>query len=82
MNKKQKEISSKCILDLIALHTSMRDFCRHINQDVSDVSRWKLGKTKIRVDAVVTICKLFGVRANTLRPDIFTDDVELIFKKK
>lgn len=82
MNIKQFETSKNAICDLVNQYKSIREFARVIDEDSSDVFRWKTGKSKIRIQAVLTICKLFHVEPQILRPDVFTPDVKLTFKKE
>jgi hypothetical protein len=81
MNKKQQEMSCKLVKELVDSYDSLREFARYTNQDVADIYRWKLGRTKIRAQAVVEFCRLFDCDPNLLRPDIFPAGIKLIFKK-
>lgn len=76
------EISQNAICELINQYASIRIFSRLIGEDSSDVFRWKTGKSKIRAQAVIKVCKLFDVTPQTLRPDIFPSDMKLVFKKE
>ncbi len=70
------------ILDtLINKHESMREFARAINEDPAAVCHWKNGKIVIHARAVISIARHFNIAPNELRPDIFPDDLKLIFKK-
>lgn len=81
MNKKECEESITAINELINNCVSLRAFARAIEEDSSDVHRWKTGTSKIRAKAVIKICKIFDIIPQVLRPDIFGNDVKLVFKK-
>lgn len=81
MNEDQFQSAKKIICDLIDSHKSLRIFARLIEEDSSDCFRWKKGASKIRPHAVIKICKMFGIKPQELRPDIFSDDVILTFKR-
>jgi hypothetical protein len=81
MDKKQIEIATKTFVSILEKHTSMRALGRAIDADASDISLWKHGRKPIRVKAVITMCKLFNVEPQLLRPDIFDQDVIITFKK-
>jgi len=81
MNDKQLTRSVTIINNLVNQHESMRSFARKINEDVSDVVRWKKGQTKIKTRAIVTICRLYGINPHELRPDWFPSDLKFVFQK-
>jgi hypothetical protein len=68
----------KCLIDKVG---TLRGFARAINEDKADIYRWKEGKAKIRTLAVINICKLYGIKPQYLRPDLFADDVVITFNK-
>lgn len=82
LSKEERKVSIEAFKAVINQSESIRSLAKLIGEDSSDISRWRNGFAKISVRAVVSICRLFDVRANTLRPDIFQSDVELVFKRK
>lgn len=82
MSKKQSEDSVQEILRIIEQVGGLRKLARLINEDLSDIWRWKSNTAKIRAEACIKICRLFDASPQKLRPDIFTSDVKLTFKKE
>jgi len=74
--------SVKIMNELIAKHKSMREFARVINEDPSDIHRWKTGKAIVKVRAIITIARLYGVKPYDLDGDLFPQDLEFVFKKR
>ena len=60
---------------------SMRDFALHIEECVSDVSKWKSGRKHLTVRVIVKLCRMFDVYPHELNPDHFPMDVRLEFTK-
>jgi hypothetical protein len=81
MDEKQMAVATKTFVGILAKHRSMRALGRVIDADASDISLWKYGRKPIRVKAVITMCRLFNVEPQLLRPDVFDPDVILTFKK-
>jgi hypothetical protein len=66
--------------EIIAKHPSLREFCRLINEDSSDVIRWRYGRNKIRARAIVAICALHPeVRPHDLNPEHFPANLRFVF---
>jgi len=74
------EKSIKTISALLEKHESMRAFSRIIGEDSADVSRWKTGHKEVSVRAVISICRIFGVKPSDLN-SVFPTDLEFVFKK-
>lgn len=74
---------SDIIKKLIKEAGSCRAFAREIDEDVSDVFRWKSEKLKIKARAIVKICRLYpDITPHDLRPDWYDKDVRFIFGVK
>ena len=74
---------AEVILKLIDNAGSCRAFARQIDEDVSDIFRWKAGKMKIKARAVVRICRLYrDVKPHDLRPEWYEPDVRFVFEDK
>lgn len=80
MTEEQREKARLIIDDLIKKHKSLRSLAKIIDEDSSDLCKWRLGKGKIGSGAVVKIARLFGIDPSSLRPDIFPKDTTLTFK--
>lgn len=81
LSKKQKIIAKKAIENIIESRESMRELGRFIEEDISDISRWKSGILKIKIHAVVKICQKFNIdQPSIFRPDIFPDNLKFIFE--
>jgi uncharacterized membrane protein YkvA (DUF1232 family) len=83
MNEQQTKKSMSLLSALIEnFYPTMREFSRTIHEETSDVSRWKGGHKKITMRALVEICRLHPVIIPwDLRPDVFPENLEFIFKK-
>lgn len=67
---------------LIKKHKTSRAFARLINEDASDILRWRLGRTHIKARAVVAICKLHPeIKPYDLNGDIFPPDLRFTFEE-
>jgi hypothetical protein len=80
MNKEQKEKVGDILEELIKKHKSLREFARAINEDSSDVVRWRKGSSKIHMRAAVCIAKIYKINIHDLRPDIFPHESKITFK--
>jgi uncharacterized membrane protein YkvA (DUF1232 family) len=81
MKMTEEQIKNAVIIlnELIDNHESIRAFARFINEDASDILRWKAGELKIKTRAVVSLCRLYGVLPYDLRPDLFQEDILMTF---
>lgn len=72
------------ILDqLISEHKSMRAFARSIHEDASDVHRWQKGKGKMKLRAVIEVCRQYpNVKPFDLNPEEFPEDLLFKFTKE
>ena len=82
MDEKQTNIAMKLFTTLLNRFPNQRAFSRAIDEDCADIYLWKTGRKRIRPRAVVTMARLFGADPHMLRPDIFQDDVKLVFLTK
>ena len=82
MNKQQSEKSMKIIAGLIENAGSQREFARIIKEHVSDVYKWKSGDKSLTTRATLSICRIYGLNPNDLNPDVWPDDLTLVFKKE
>lgn len=79
MTKKPETI----INDLISRYESLRDFSRTIQEDSSDVMRWRFGRSKVRPRAVIKICELHPeIQPHELNADIFPAHLTFKFGDK
>jgi Cro/C1-type helix-turn-helix DNA-binding protein len=67
---------------LLSLYPSDRAFAHAINEDTSDVHRWRHEKKKLTTRAIISICRLFDCRPHDLDPDLFPEDLYFVFKSK
>lgn len=79
MNKEDLKRSMEIIRGLINKYSSMREFARAINEDASDVIKWRDGM-RVKPRAVVTITKIFNIQPSLLRPDLFPSNLRMTFK--
>lgn len=82
MPKKTKMVQNHVLQKLIEKSASVRAFAREISEDPADIIRWRNGQRMPVTRAVITMCRLYGVKPNQLNPELFPEDVELVFKKK
>ena len=75
----QKNKSALIIEELIKKHKSAREFARTINEDISDVIRWRQGKLRVGARAAVSLAKVYKVKPSDLRPDLFPEELEFVF---
>ena len=60
---------------------SYRDFCRVINEDSADMSRWMNRQKNITTRAVLSICKHYPkIKPHDLNPDLFPENLEFVWK--
>jgi len=57
--------------DILDKYESIRALSREINEDPSDISRWRDGVRRISPRAVISICRL--------HPDVLPNDLSEIF---
>ncbi len=79
MIKKPNEI----LKEIIAKYTTMREFCKKIDEDAADVFLWKRGTRKIHPRAVIKICYLHPeIKPYQLNKLVFPKDLKLVFGEK
>lgn len=72
----------RILTKLLEKYDSMRSFSREIREDVSDVSRWKMGKKCLTPRAIISICRLYpDIPPYFLNPDLFPEDLLFNFKR-
>jgi len=83
MNEEKNLKSIKIINEIVKKHESMRAFARLIQEQCSDVSRWCSGKSKIKVRAVIEICRLYPkLMPHELNHIVFPKDLTFSFTKR
>lgn len=81
MNEEKRTKSINLINELVNKEDSMRAFARLIDEQCSDVSRWCAGKAKIKVRAIIEICRLYPkIIPADLNHEVFPTDLRFIFK--
>lgn len=82
MITEQKEKVQKTLEKLIKKHPSLRAFARHINEDASDICRWKSGRT-IRTRSIINIIQYYPeIMPHELDPENYPENLHFIFKGK
>ncbi len=82
INEEKTQKTIKIINDIVNKHESMRSFARLIQEQCSDVSRWCAGKSKIKVRAVIEICRLYPkILPCELNHEVFPADLQFFFTK-
>lgn len=80
MDEEQLTKSVQIISDLLLQYQSMRNFGRAIQEDASDILRWKHGR-KVKARAVVTINRIHGISPYDLRPDLFPRELKFVYEE-
>jgi len=79
VDKEQLDKQCEILNKLIKKYQSLRAFSNFIHEDASDVTRWRYGRNAISPRAVISICRYYGIEPYKLRPDIFPEDIILVF---
>lgn len=56
-------------------HVSLRQFAYLINENASDVCKWRAAKKNLTIRVIVTLCRMFNLRPHDLNPDVFPADL-------
>ncbi len=82
MTKKERDKAIGVLNELVERHESIREFARYINEDASDVIRWRSDQTKIKPRAVISMARIYGIHPFDLRCDLFPDNLKFVFERK
>jgi len=62
-------------------HVSLRQFAYIINENASDVCKWRAAKKNLTIRVIVTLCRMFNLRPHDLNPDVFPPDLLFQFDR-
>jgi hypothetical protein len=82
-NKMTEKTPAEVLNELIAQYPTAKEFARKINEDTTDVLRWRHGRAMMSTRAVVSVCRLHPkVKPHQLNPKWFPVDLTFKFGAK